>query len=1336
MNKYFLLVSLFLSTSFLVSAGPKQKKADTWIDASIKAKTELQTQLQKANMPVISTWKKHKEKAEPFAVDLKGVDKLVLITAGGPDGTDYDQAVWGNARLIKADGTAVWLDEVPFEYGVAGWAKPKMNINAYDHEIFIAGKEYKHGVFCHANGTLVYPVKGEYVRFEAEVGIDDTSSGGSVYFQALNVVPKFVGDELIAKYPEQIGMLGAMMDGLDTWLITPDASVEKQAVDAMIGKLKDGSYYKSVVQQIANEKDVNTQIRKYLELFEKLQDVYALQGDLEWLNVDAIKLAFADMSKQKGFDAAKYQPMLDELVKLQQKGFSGIYKGDEQAMADARKALENKKAILVGNPLLDADKIVAVRYKLGSRARQAMAPDLGTQANNWSNQESARRSGFNAEIIELTNLRGDMQMKSIFKPIVADASIADLRMHWNADRVMFTTLMGENDKRWNVYEVKLDGTGCKKLVENEEPDLEFYDGTYLPDGRIIANSNIGYQGVPCVSGDDPVGNMVLYTPQTKNLRRLTFDQDANWNPVVMNNGRVMYTRWEYTDLTHYYSRIVMHMNPDGTENKALYGSGSMFPNSTFDIQPLPGHGSAFVGIISGHHGVARSGRLIIFDPTKGRKNVQGMVQEIPHRNRPIQELIKDELVNGVWPQFVKPTPLNDKYFLVAAKLNPQSLWGLYLVDIYDNVTCLMQAEGEGYISPILVKETKTPPAIPDRVKLNEKEATIFIQDIYEGEGLRGIPRGTVKELRLHAYEYAYVKTRSDHNWHGIQSGWDIKRLLGTVPVEEDGSAIFKVPANTPISIQPIDKDGVAVQWMRSWVTGQPGEVVSCIGCHEDQNQIPIPKRVMASQKAAAPLKAPEGGVRSFTFDLEIQPILDRACIACHNGEGKAFDLRGGKKDKLGYGTSYLNIHPYVHRQGGEGDMVVLQPYEYHPNTSELVRILKKGHHNVKLTDAEWLKLYNWIDYNAPDKGYFDANVLGKEIIPYQGFDQIERRKELTDKYANGMGVDWKKEIADYASYLKAQGPITPVMPEKAAPVKVKEVKAKGWPFDKAAIKDMLAKETSNRKEVEIAPGVKINFVRIPAGEFVMGSYNGESDAYPTAKVKIDKPFWMGEMEVTNQQFNVINPDHDSRFVDQLWKDHVVQGYPANEPNQPVIRVSYNDAMEYCKNLSEKTGLNITLPTEAQWEWACRAGSNSDFWYGDMNTDFGKYENLADKTTLLFAVSGVDPKPMSPNSMWYKYYTYLPKEEGVDDGQLIQTGEKVYEANPFGLYNMHGNVSEWTRSDYVPYPYNPKSKLTSDHKVARGGSYIERPKFSTAYARKAYYPYQRVFNVGFRVIIED
>ncbi|WP_274666141.1 SUMF1/EgtB/PvdO family nonheme iron enzyme [Bacteroides caccae] len=1110
-----------------------------------------------------------------------------------------------------------------------------------------------------------------------------------------------------------------------------NTDTERALVLKLAAYLKDSSYIKNTIRQIETEKKVETQITGYQKLHKQVQRMLLLQSELKWLNMEAIRLAYEDMKRIEGFDAVKYLPILTELEQQVKQGFGNIYSGDEAVLVNAEKAVANKRAILLANPLLNGDKILTVRYQLGNRDRRAMAPELGTQSNNWSNQESARRKGFNADIVELSNLRDEVQIRTIYKPDNT-SSIADLKLHWDGDRAMFTQTMSDN--RWNVFEVKLNNADCKKLIDNPEPDLEFYDGTYLPDGRIIANSNIGYQGVPCVNGSDPVGNMVLYTPQSKNLRRLTFDQDANWNPVIMNNGRVMYTRWEYTDLTHYYTRIVMNMNPDGTEQKALYGSGSMFPNSTFDVQPLPGYASAFVGIISGHHGVARSGRLILFDPAKARKGAAGMLQEIPHRNRPIVEEVKDRLVDGVWPQFIKPSPLNDTYFLVAAKLDKNDLWGIYLVDKFDNVTCLHKMEGEGYISPIAVRKTVTPPAIPDRVKLDDKQATVFIQDIYEGEGLKGIPRGTVKSLRLHAYEYAYVQTQSDHNWHGIQSGWDIKRMLGTVPVEEDGSVIFKIPANTPVSIQPLDKDGVAVQWMRSWLTGQPGEIVSCVGCHEDQNQIVIPKRVIASQKAPHALTPPEGGTRSFTFDLEVQPILDRACIACHNGEGKAFDLRGGKKDGRGYGTSYLNLHPYVHRQGGEGDMVVLYPYEYHPNTSELVRLLKKGHYNVQLTDAEWRKIYNWIDYNAPDKGYFNANVL--KSFPYQGYDQIERRKQLTDKYAGGAGVDWKKEIADYAAQLKNKGEIKPVMPKKVSPVKEKVLKVKGWPFAPDRVKEMLADEKETVKVLEIAPGVQMTFVRIPAGEFVMGSYHGEPDTYPTTKVKIDKAFWMGELEVTNQQYNTIFPQHDSRYVDQQWKDHVVPGYPANKPEQPVIRVSYNDAMEYCKILSQKTGLNITLPTEAQWEWACRGGSDEDFWFGNLNADFGKKDNLADVTTNKFAVSGVDPQPMSPESPWYKYYTFLPKAANVDDGSLVQVGGKKYEANPFGLYCMHGNVAEWTRSDYVPYPYKENPKKVSEYKVVRGGSYIERPKYSTAYSRKGFYPYQCVFNVGFRVIIED
>ncbi len=1100
----------------------------------------------------------------------------------------------------------------------------------------------------------------------------------------------------------------------------------------MTSGLKDNSYFKSAVKLIdADKKDINSKIRDYLNLYEKAKQVCEIQLELDWLNMGAIRLAFTDMQKMKGFDADKYGKVLFELEELVKAGFDGIYKADDKALAAAETAIKHKRTLMLANPLLDIDKIVAARYKLGVNARKAMAPDLGTQANNWSNQQSTRREGFDADIIELSNLRNDIKTRTVYKP-GSSASIADLKLHWNGDKVMFTSLMP--DKRWNVFEIKLDGTGYKPLVETTEPELEFYDGTWLPDGRIIANANIGYQGVPCVSGSDPVGNMVLYNPENKNMRRLTFDQDANWNPVIMHNGRVMYTRWEYTDLTHYFSRIVMHMNPDGTDNRALFGSGEMFPNSTFDIQPLPGHSSAFVGIISGHHGIARSGRMLLFDPTKARKGIKGIIQEIPYRNRPVIPEIKDELVNGVWPQFVKPTPLNDSYFLVSAKLNPQDLWGLYLVDVFDNVTCLMKEEGQGFISPILVQKANIPPAIPDRVKLNEKEATVFIQDIYEGEGLRGVPRGTIKELRIHGYEYAYLYTESDHYAMGIQSGWDIKRLLGTVPVEEDGSAIFKVPANTPISIQPLDEDGAAVQWMRSWFTGMPGEIVSCVGCHEDQNQIPIPKRVIASQRAPRNLTAPEGVVRSFTYDLEVQPVLDRACIACHTGEGKAFDLRGGKKDKRGYSTSYLNLHPYTHRQGPEADMVVLQPYEYHPNTSELIRILKKGHFNVSLTDKEWKVLYNWIDYNVPDKGYFDANPY--DGFPYKGYDQIARRIELNDKYACESGVDWKKEIADYAVFLKEKGEITPERPEKKKPVREKEVKVKGWPFDNTSIKSMLAKEKRDTKQIVIAPGLTMNFVRIPAGQFVMGSYNGDDDNAPTFKMNIDKSFWMAEVEVTNDQYTALVPEHDSRYVDQFWKDHTRPGYDANLTHQPVIRVSYEDAMEYCKKLSELTGLKVNLPTEAQWEWACRAGSDSDFWYGNMNSDFSKFENLADAQLTNMAVSGIDPQPMAKTSSWYPYYNFIPKVESVDDGNMIQTDSKTYQANPFGLYSMHGNIAEWTRSDYLEYPYKENSKDTSPYKVVRGGSYIDRPKYATAYTRKAYYPWQRIFNVGFRVIIEE
>ncbi len=1061
-----------------------------------------------------------------------------------------------------------------------------------------------------------------------------------------------------------------------------------------------------------------------------------LKAELEYFSVESVRSAYADFCKSEGYDAALYGEKLKALEQL----------AGKSDVASQKRIVELKREILLSNPLLDDAKILVGRYRLGGSARSAMAPSLGTQANNWSNQGSASRSGFDAEIAELTNIRGDIKSRTVFKP-TNSSCVTDLLLHWDGERILFTA--ADDNQRWGVYEVNRDGSNFHKVINSEEPDLEFFDGAYMPSGRIIAMSNIGYQGVPCVNGSDQVGNMIAYEPKTGALRRMTFDQDANWHPRVMNNGRLMYVRWEYTDLTHYYSRFVMHANPDGTETKALYGSGGWFPNSIFDVQPLPGGVNTFVGIISGHHGIARSGRLILFDPSKGRKETKGMIQEMPFSKREIVPLIKDELVNGVWPQFVKPHPVSDKYFLVTAKLTPESLWGIYLVDIYDNMTLVAEFEGEGLINPIVVRKRPVPPIIPDRIKPDDKEATVFIQNIYEGEGLPGVPVGEVKKLRVFAYEYTYVNSESDHIAQGIQSGWDIKRNLGEVDVEADGSAMFKIPANTPVSFQPLDSEGRAIQWMRSWVTGMPGEVLSCVGCHEDQNSMPIAKRAIASSKAPAKLQTPEGGVRSFTFDLEIQPILDRNCIACHNTGGvkpnfsakQVIDLReereGGysrssrkaQSGSLYLSESYLNLHPYVNRQGPEADIYVMKPYEYHASTSELVRLLKAGHHGVELTDKEWRTIYNWIDFNAPCHGRFVYNNVG-----YCPTDQYSRRIELANKYANGAGVDWKKELDDYAKWMKENPAPAPVRKEVEEP-KYKAVKSRRFPFSAEQAKAMVEQIGESRRKIKIAEGVEIEFVRIPAGEFVMGNNERGRGAAPATVVKIDRPFWMSATEITNGQYNVFDPTHDSRYTAQFWKDHVGPGYAANRPAQPVTRISWNQAMEFCRAMSERTGVQLTLPTEAQWEWACRAGSDADFWWGALGEDFSRNDNLADQSLRKMAVSGVDPQPVHESSWVYEFYTFMPREDSINDGTMTIADVAKYAPNAWGLYDMHGNVAEFTRSAYVPYPYRGE-KQDGDAVSVRGGAWNVPPKLSAAYCRESYLKWQPANNVGFRVVIEE
>ncbi|MCX6911269.1 MAG: hypothetical protein NTY01_24950, partial [Verrucomicrobia bacterium] len=352
------------------------------------------------------------------------------------------------------------------------------------------------------------------------------------------------------------------------------------------------------------------------------------------------------------------------------------------------------------------------------------------------------------------------------------------------------------------------------------------------------------------------------------------------------------------------SRRRMSMNPDGTGQLALYGSNSWFPTAFRFAKPVPDHPSRLVGIISGHHDHGDCGRMALMDPAlagaypfrcrpaskewgeEGKPiavtpeilpaEQTGFLQLIPGRGKPVAGTVCDAIINHHYfkeqPSLTThPRPLSSKYFLVSMKPTPQSLWGIYLVDVFDNATLVAEFEGAALFEPQPLVARARPPVIPDRIVPESRTAEIHIADIYSGPGLQGVPRGTVKSLRVFAYHFGYLN-KAGFDLIGINSGWDVKRILGTARVEVDGSACFQIPANTPVSIQPLDGEGRAVQLMRSWLVGMPGERVSCVGCHERRMETLPLQRAAADKRKSEPLQPWYGPPRPFAFAHEVFPV--------------------------------------------------------------------------------------------------------------------------------------------------------------------------------------------------------------------------------------------------------------------------------------------------------------------------------------------------------------------------------------------------------------------------------------------------------------------------------
>ncbi len=978
-----------------------------------------------------------------------------------------------------------------------------------------------------------------------------------------------------------------------------------------------------------------------------------------------------------------------------------------------------QKQVLLKHPAIDFDEILFINRPKGSK--QGLFQNY--QGNTaWLGKNDDHLRGYQNTLLKGPLCQDDGPAQVIRS---SSAYMGELCLDWDANKLLLSS-GDEKSGPWGIYELNLDGTGWTTAFENSDPLVDYYDACYLPDGRIITTATVGFNGVPCVTGGDYVANVILIDKDRKNARRLTFDQDINWNPEVYPNGRVVYLRWEYTDSAHYFSRVLMTMNPDGSDQQEFYGSNSYWPNAVFYHQHIPGSSTKFVGIVTGHHGVARKGELVMFDVSKGRIETQGAVHKFPFRGKPIENITKDQLVDNIKPFFLHPRPLNDELILAAMQDDGGSPWRIVLVDIYDNVLTLWEAPDANYYEPIPVKKKARPYAREDIVNLEKDTCNVYMTNVYRGQKtLEGVPHGKVKKLRVFNYEYA-PRHSGGHYALGMEGPWDVRVLHGTVDVEEDGSCMFEFPANTPLSVQPIDENGQALQLMRSWLVGMPGETISCVGCHESQNAAaPSGQTSIASRKPPQQIQPWYGPKRGWSFERELQPVLDRRCVGCHNANTTYTNEQGIKIPDFsyqkapvwnGFSKSYIALHPYVRRNGPEGDYHVLTPLEFNVNTSDLWQRLKKGHHGVTLTAEEWDRLATWIDLNVPYFGTWTEH--GSRV------DIIQKRREYEKRMTNNLSAEPNAFDPE-----KIVNPYTPGAIAFEAPT--------GQRLQKVAAPTLAQQSpTQNQGTIELKVGGDqvLRLAKIPAGSFVMGSNDETLAEAPAHVVTIDKPFYIGTTEVTMGMMQQFDPTFENGVYDMHYKDQVRRGYFVNNANFPAVRVSYERAEAFCQWLSEKTGKKVRLPTEAEWEYACRAGTTTPMNYGDFNTNFSQRENLADVTMKRLAVVGIDPQPIrNPDSFW----DFEKKDPRSNDGVLHLALVGSYQPNNFGLYDMHGNAAEWTSSPFVAYPNGQACEaFDATKRVVRGGSWYQRQMRATSAWRWAYPTWQRPFDVGFRVVIED
>jgi hypothetical protein len=540
--------------------------------------------------------------------------------------------------------------------------------------------------------------------------------------------------------------------------------------------------------------------------------------------------------------------------------------------------------------------------------------------------------------------------------------VRDPQVHYDGRKILFSYRKGGTEN-YLLYEINADGTGLRQLTSGDYDDFE---PTYLPDGDIVFISTRCKRWVNCWLTQ--VAVMHRCGPDGQDLRALSSNNEHDNTPWPLTDGRLLYTRWEYVDRSQVDYHHLWVSNPDGTGQMNWYGN--YHPGIVMiDAKPIPGSDRVVAIFSPGHGQLEHAGAVTLVDPQAG-PDVQGSAKTISRGN-----------------QFRDPWAFSENCFMAA---EGQALLLMDETGAREQLCKLPEADvkrGMLLQEPRPLMSRPREPIVVPRVNPGVPTGRLVLANVYEGREMTGVARGDIKKLLV--LESLPMPIHYTGGMDPITYGgtFTLERIVGTVPVQEDGSAYLELPALRSFFFVALDKDDFSVKRMQSFLTVQPGEVTSCVGCHEQRTKTPNTQAAVIAAIAVrgepSQVEPIKGVPEVFDFPRDIQPILDELCVNCHGYEKTAgggpragrLILTGDRGPMFSHSYYMLTI-ARLFSDGRNQPRSSYAPRTLGSSASKLLRMLDGSHYDVKATAQQQQMLRLWIESGAAYPGTYAALGCG------------------------------------------------------------------------------------------------------------------------------------------------------------------------------------------------------------------------------------------------------------------------------------------------------------------------------------------------------------------------